>query len=379
MSGIEWTEKTWNPLAGCTKVSDGCKNCYAERMAHRFQHTAKYAGTTENGRWTRQINFDEKALTLPLRTKKPTMFFVNSMSDLFHDNVPDGWVLRIWEVIAKSPQHTFQILTKRPARMLAWMNKWTDVDEKDCEPKLVRGPEETRKAHLSGRGQLFAHYLKTLGAPPPSCAFPTYDWMGGMRWWPDILPNVWLGVSVENQQAADERIPLLLQTPAAVRFLSCEPLLGSVSIERFLLRDRYFMAQCSKCGWIGSSEFSEGNSWDLSEALCPRCHTDIEDAPDDSASVSWVIAGGESGPGARPMHPAWVRLLRDQCQAAGVPFFFKQWGEWAPNNLKSRKVKEHLFQTEPGAPLHAMFKVGKKAAGRLLDGRTWDEMPEVIA
>lgn len=230
-SPIEWTNATWNPVTGCTKISPGCKHCYAERMARRLQAMGQpnYADGF-------RLTLHEHALELPLRWKKPQVIFVNSMSDLFHRSVPVPFIRRAFEVMRRADWHQFQILTKRSERL------------RELDPEIV---------------------------------------------W---APNIWMGVSVEDAGRAF-RIDGLRQTRAAVKFLSLEPLLGPL----------------------------------------PRL---------DLRGIDWVIVGGESGPGARPMDPAWVTDLRDQCLRARVPFFFKQWGG-----------------------------VNKKRAGRLLDGRTWDEMP----
>jgi len=293
---IEWTDATWNPIVGCTRVSEGCMNCYAERFAARFPE--RFGGVsrmTEYGpRWTGKIVLRPEALNLPLRWRKQRRIFVNSMSDLFHENVEFAHIVAIFRVMAIAQHHTFQILTKRPQRMLEVMS-------------------------------LLPEALKTIF---PAEKHPEVNAPG----WP--LPNVWLGVSVENQRAADERIPLLLQTPAAVRFLSCEPLLGPVDLKPYL--EPYIRTKHD-----GSKR---GTVWA-------------------DPGIDWIIVGGESGPGARPMHPDWVRGIRDQCVAAGVPFFFKQWGEWKLSWMAGE---------------YQWMRVGKKAAGRLLDGRTWDELPVVV-
>lgn len=241
-SSIEWTEATWNPVAGCSILSPGCTNCYAMRMARRLEAMGqkKYAGTTRvsggRAKWNGKINIDQNSLDLPLKWKTPKTIFVNSMSDLFHDDVPLSFIKDVFTTMRTARQHTFQILTKRSARL-------ADISED----------------------------------------LP----------WPN---NVWMGVSVESQ-AYISRIDDLRRTRAAVKFLSLEPLLG------------------------------------------PLDHLDLR-------SIDWAIAGGESGPNARPMLPDWVRSIRDQCTAANVAFHFKQWGG-----------------------------VQKKLAGRMLDGRTWDELP----
>jgi protein gp37 len=260
-SAIEWTEATWNPVTGCSKVSPGCAHCYAERLSHRYGWTRQPwtpANEAEN------VVLHPERLAVPLHWRKPRMIFVNSMSDLFHEQVPDEFILQVFSVMAQAEQHTFQVLTKRPERMREWLlthNGWV--------PQGLR---------------------------------PGWD---GAFLMP--LRNVWLGVSVENQHWANVRIPLLLETPAAVRFLSCEPLLGAVDLSHHL---------------AGSGVF-----W--------------------NAPLQWVIVGGESGPKHRPMRVEWAQQLRDQCQAAGIAFFFKQHGGLRP-----------------------------KDGGRLLDDREWNEMPE---
>mgnify|MGYP001490606238 CR=1 FL=1 len=246
-SRIEWTESTWNPVAGCTPVSPGCLNCYAARMALRLQRMGgktgdKYEGTARRARdgrpvFSGRVNLDEEALDLPRTWRLGRKIFVNSMSDLFHEQVPELFIRRVFEVMEACPQHNFQVLTKRPERAL------------ELAPRLP---------------------------------------------WPE---HVWMGTSVESRAYYD-RVRQLSRIPARVRFLSCEPLLGAL----------------------------------------PRLPL---------AKIQWVIVGGESGPGARPMEGSWVLEIKHQCESRGVAFFFKQWGG-----------------------------VNKKATGRELDGRTWDEMPE---
>jgi len=376
---IEWTDATWNPVTGCTRVSSGCDHCYAAAMTHRLAgmgrslkitpqqraQAERYIGlTVENAKGDRHFNgkvrCHEELLDLPLHWKKPRRIFVNSMSDLFHKDVPFGFVLRILCIIANTPRHTYQILTKRPERAMEFVRLWNDLAGEDfANPKLVPGPEKTRQAHPSGRGQLFADMLETMGPPPPGAAYPTFDWMEGMIAWPAFkyFHNVWLGTSCEDEATLDERLPHILRCPAAVRFLSLEPLLGPIDLSSCL------------------------------SASVPQC------------PLHWVIVGGESGPGARPMHPDWVRSIRDQCVAAGVPFFFKQWGHWLPNQ---RPFRDHLHWVHKaqtwvrggtcldltgkvlrngkdfeGAsyPVAIMRPVGKKAAGHLLDGQEWRQYP----
>lgn len=297
-TGIEWTDATWNPVTGCTKVSAGCDHCYAETFAERFRGTEGHY--FENG-FDVQLRPDK--LDLPLRWKRPRRIFVNSMSDLFHDQVPDHYIAGVFAVMARAPQHTFQVLTKRHGRMRSLLN------EHDFAARVC-GPDDVA--------------------------------------WP--LPNVWLGVSTEDQQWADIRIPALLDTPAAVRFISAEPLLGPINLG------------------FNECDHSRRNH---EEVGCWR-------------GLDWVIVGGESGPGARPMHPDWVRSLRGQCADAGVPFLFKQWGEWGPGNHRDPTLDGQVsIPFRPGCPdpypLGWVRRIGKKAAGRELDGRTWDEYPEAVS
>lgn len=360
MSKIEWTEKTWNPIVGCSKVSAGCKNCYAIGMAWRLQHighsAAKYAGTVEktsNGQrnWTGKINIIEKEFVKPFTWKKPSMVFVNSESDLFHESVPFQVVRALFGVMSVCEEHTFQILTKRPQRMLDFF-KWLELMDPDWQDDPAN----------------YAYDLCVEHGIETGCgsAFETEAWP---------LKNVWLGVSVESQQAANERIPLLLQVPAAVRFLSCEPLLSPVNLTHI------------DADGAGHTEYCQIN------ALTGR-HTDMARPCADVNKIDWVIVGGESGHGARPLHPEWVRSLRTQCQKAGTKFFFKQWGMYTDvnnilpvpmedfsKNLKSGKwvgvdntgaIVDHV--SGPNKAI-LMAKVGKDKAGRLLDGREWNEFP----
>jgi protein gp37 len=338
MSKIEWTERTWNFLVGCDKISAGCKNCYAIRMAYRLMHNPKmkekYEGvaTKKAGgdlNWTGKINVDEERLLLPLQVKKPTTWFVNSMSDLFHQDVPFDVIDRCFTIMKSCPQHTFQILTKRADRMLEYFKR--DI------PTIIDN-------------MILTMMIEEIEIPNQICLVQET----GVEGYP--LPNVWLGVSVEDQKAADERIPLLLQVPAAVRWLSCEPLLGKIDLD-----------------YIPRNDFKDDDTF--------------------PEGIDWVVCGGESGPGARPMHPDWARSLRDQCNTAGVPFFFKQWGEWMPVRFadagvaKAKSIgqfykgKNDFWEGENsneetyGEHIINMRKVGKKKAGRLLDGKEWSEYP----
>ena len=315
---IEWTDATWNPTAGCSIVSPGCTNCYAMKVAYRLQHNpdpnvaGKYAGLTTkvNGRpvWTGRVRLWPPTLAMPLKRKRPTAYFVDSQSDLFHETLPDDDIDRVFAVMARCPQHTFQILTKRAARMRDFLG--------DPAARRAAWARHADAATVEARG------------------------------WP--LPNVWLGVSVDDQPRADERIPALLATPAAVRFLSCEPLLGPVDLTRVGNPPRNALARPAGAG----------------------------------ERIDWVIAGGESGPDARPMHPSWPRELRDQCAANDAAFFLKQWGAWAPADAVERPGTTVLVQPDgdrggdPSDPDTArMARAGKKRTGRTMDGRTWDQRP----
>lgn len=345
-TAIEWTDATWNPITGCSVVSPGCTNCYAMRLAGgRLKHTASRAGLTTTSKagpvWNGQVRLNADQLTQPLRWRRPRKIFVCAHGDLFHESVPDSWIDQVFAVMALSPQHTFQVLTKRADRMRAYVS----------DPATP------------GRVIDAALRLKELPA----------DWR-----WP--LPNVWLGVSAEDQARADERIPDLLATPAAVRFLSAEPLLGPIRLHRL----------------PGAHDDDEDVRIDALAGhyiTGPRC----ED-PTPCERLDWVIVGGESGPGARPIHPDWARQIRDDCAAAGVPFFFKQWGGWAPGESitgYSPNFGGHYDDDQnrwaftvysPAAieGLHIdeepdVWSVSKKTAGRTLDGALHDAMPEAAA
>lgn len=330
MSKIEWTNKTWNPIvSGCSIISPGCTNCYAMKMAFRLAEMGveKYKGLTkktEKGNivWNGKvkIDLDDKALFEPLKRKKPTMYFVNSMTDLFHEDVPFEAIDKIMAVIALCPQHTFQVLTKRPERM----------------KEYFKTPYLYKKIRGEVKGIDNDYSFPLIYLP---------------------LPNLWLGVSVENQEQADKRIPFLLETPAKVRFLSCEPLLEYVNLAGFDGKVfRPFLDRISQ----------------YENKLC-------------GTGIDWVIVGGESGKNARLTHPDWVRSIRNQCKEANVSFFFKQWGEYIPligtGDLIMNKTDKIINEfadssllTQRGCFI-GFSKVGKKNAGRLLDGVEYNEMP----
>ena len=284
-TGIAWTDATWNPLRGCSRESEGCRHCYAERVASRFSGPGlPYEGLARDGRWTGKVRFIEEHLADPLRWQKPRRIFVNSMSDLFHPNVPDEWIDRIFAVMAISPRHTFQVLTKRPKRMLRYLSD-RHTEERTARASVFFVPN----AALTAKG---------IEADLQQEA------MVGWAEWP--LPNVWLGVSVEDQRTADERVPLLLQTPAAVRFVSYEPALGPVDFTDIVL------------------ERSAGGETHFDALTCDVPAED--DGPYLGRTLDWIIVGGESGQNARLFDVEWARRTRDACKRAGVAFFYKQGG-----------------------------------------------------
>lgn len=273
---IEWADKVWNPITGCSPISEGCQNCYARRMANRLKGRYGYPKDEPF-----RLTFHPDRLEEPLRWKKPCRIFVCSMGDLFHEKVDWFWFNKILETITRAERHTYLILTKRPER--------------------------------------------------------------AMKWWHESFndpPNIWLGVSVENQRTADERIPILLQIPATKKFVSVEPMLGPVNLE-----DYFYYGKSRYEDTPGGQRY---HIWDQ--------------------TLNWIICGGETGPKARPMHPDWVRSLRDQCQAAGVLFFFKSWGklDWI-HDADKKDIKIY--------PGDCIIKAGQKSS-HLLDHRLWEERPE---
>lgn len=312
-TGIEWTHlpnrkgETWNPVRGCRRVSEGCQNCYAETMAARFCGEGQpYEGlakrTPAGPRWTGEGMVVEHHLDDPLRWTKPRAVFVNSMSDLFFEAFSFETIAAVFGVMAAATDHVFMVLTKRPARMVEFF-EWLDEKAEQCKRVFPNDSADWRR-HQTMHGAA----VSKLGI--------SKDCHHGGPW---PLPNVWLGVSVENQDAADERIPLLLQTPAAVRFLSCEPLLGPVEL-RCVEAPTNSEWACELCAARECSTSIDALS---NEAYC-WCDRPMLDFG--RPSIDWVIAGGESGPGARPSFLGWYESIVEQCQAAGVPVFVKQLG-----------------------------------------------------
>ena len=341
-SKIEWTDATWNPITGCSVVSPGCTNCYAMRLAGtRMKHHPSREGLTEPSKkgpiWNGQVRFNEDWLHQPLKWQRRRLIFVCAHGDLFHENIPDAWIDPVFAVMAKARQHTFQVLTKRADRM---------------------------RDYVAGVSKALGGVQ--LNARERSLRTSMLPWTTSQ--WP--LPNVWLGVSAEDQTRADERIPDLLNTPAAVHWVSAEPLLGPIDLT------------------------SVNPNIDALKGAQPIV---VDGAVEDVTfghSLDWVVAGGESGPNARPMHPDWARGLRDQCEGAGVPFHFKQWGAWAPgeccppmartervahwwnNQWDYGRITPHESETMHSDDEPDVYLVGKKAAGRLLDGEEHNEFPE---
>jgi protein gp37 len=390
---ISWATKSWSPILGCERVSSGCDSCYAIRTVHRLAHNPSpkvgplYVDLTESRDdrldWTGDVRVLHGRLMDPLGWRKPERIFVNSQADLFHKDVPRYFIVRILAVMALAPQHTFLVLTKRHARMKSLMS------------------EESLQAEVRAEQCKMA---ADAGEPEP---LPLL--------WP--LRNLHLGVSVEDQHWADIRIPALLATPAAVRWISAEPLLGALDVRKYLhcpdceYTDSGWFAYpceahgCEKCGHsahAGGDGEGCGHP-DPNTGWC-ECHHATEIVP--AGGLDGLVVGGESGPNARPMHPGWVRWLREQCDWFGVPFHLKQWGEWAPAPWKGEDGATHAFtggrymkddvevehfmkighspisserndETPDGA--QGMRRVGKKAAGRELDGQTYDEYPGVAA
>ncbi len=273
-TSIEWTDATWSPVTGCTKVSAGCKHCYAEGVAERFWGERKFT----------DVRCHPERLEAPLHWRKPRRVFVNSMSDLFHEDVQAEFIGRVFAVMALCPQHTFQILTKRPQRMA------------DLFADGIVGP-------VRGWAEQIAwERTRDAGSNLPANQFRLS--------WP--LPNVWLGVSAEDQATADERIPLLLETPAAVRFVSCEPLLGPIDVTVLQRSDGW---QVDSLRGIYSHSCDEGFDH-------PAAYEEVPGGP----HLDWLIVGGESGPNARPCDVAWIRSIVEQCGEAGLACFVKQLG-----------------------------------------------------
>lgn len=310
-SKIEWTDATWNPVRGCSRVSEGCRNCYAERQSARFEKG--YAnGFVRDGKWTGRVELVEDKLLQPLLWRLPRRVFVNSMSDLFHERLSDDAIDRVFAVMALAPHHTFQVLTKRPARMRDYFQA-VDVQERIAiaavrESKALRGTRADQLAlDAIASAVLWGNSIGSRFEPR------------GFRTWP--LPNVWLGISVEDQQTADERVPMLIQSPAAVRFVSCEPMLEAIDFSRAGAVWPLHRPWTSAHRTYGEARAAGALGTYQRQALVAAGRT----------FVDWIIVGGESGPSARPCNLEWIRDVVVQCEAARVPCFVKQVGSdpWA--------------------------------------------------
>lgn len=343
---IEWADSTMNPWMGCTKVSAACDHCYAERLGHRFGvQWGNHPRQRTVAPWDAARSWNRTADKFERLHGRPRYVFCASMADVFDNQVPDEWRRELWELIAETPRLIWLLLTKRPQN------------------------------------------IETM--------LPA-DWGDGWR-------HVWLGTTVENQAEADRRIPHLLAVPAAKRFLSCEPLLGPVDLVPWLP----IGYECSaSCGWRGHEpadtrcyacgHYVDGGFPDECPdcghaemiPVCPSCNSDTVTQHPDTVCIDWVIAGGESGREARPSHPDWFRSLRDQCAGAGVPFLFKQWGEWSPQPDRLRpetlmtficpdgEILTHPMDRLEEKDVEMMWRLGKVSAGRLLDGIQHDERPQ---
>ncbi|KRB33388.1 phage Gp37/Gp68 family protein [Acidovorax sp. Root70] len=321
---IEWTDHTFNPWIGCTKVGPGCDHCYAENLMDKRMGVAVWGPgnervRTKSANWKMPLRWNAQADAFMAQHGRRQRVFCASLADVFDNAVDPQWRADLFELIAATPNLDWLLLTKRIGNVGNMLPVPFDFDK---------------------------HY-----------------------------PNVWIGATIVNQAEADRDIPKLLQVPARVRFLSMEPLLGPVDLT--------------------SIDVFGGDAVIYPLKGTTNCVNDEGEPADDVPALDWVIVGGESGPGARPMHPDWARSLRDQCEAAGVPFLFKQWGEWAsvgtsPVHPESTRIPGNLcsvtldgvtadhyvaISTDGGRTRNEIRRVGKKAAGRLLDGRTWDGFP----
>jgi protein gp37 len=332
MTLIPYVDEVLPVTTGCTKCSPGCDNCYAARLAAtRLKHLPQYEGLAEKSHlidgdpfgdgydWSGEIRVNPEQLEKPLHWKQPKKIFVCHTSDLFHKDVPGVFINQVWNMMFNNPRHTYLILTKRPELLL----QWTEIKAQHCH-------------------------------------WPIEDI------WPDWF---WLGTTVCNQEEAERNIPVLLQIPAAVRWVSIEPMLGPIDIVPYM---GYRTYRCG-CRWHRTE-----NEWlHLSgdDALCLNCGELCEVHP----GIDWVVLGGESGTNARPMHPDWARWVRDDCKSAGVPFYFKQWGSYVTEDqspkdivLPSKSWFPDGWEIKKG---NDVYKVGAKAAGSELDGETWKQMP----
>lgn len=346
---IEYCDATWNAIKGCSHISAGCENCWAERMAVRFSKPGEaFEHLTIDGQWAGRSKLYKKDLYKPIHWRRPRRIAVCFMGDLFYEDVSFKSIAKVFAVMAYAKQHTFMVLTKRPGRMLEFL-EW--AGSRVC-------PVLSLYDYIEDDVD-----IETENVTP----------------WP--IPNVWLGVSVENQLEAKYRIPALLRCPAVLRYVSLEPLLGSVNLRHL------------------DADAAGDKEWCQVDALTGH-QTDMgRPCPDIPAKLDWVICGGESGEGARPMHPTWAQSIRDQCEATNTPLFFKQWGAWiadsqykhiveargfygsdiAKAHFQSLDVNGQTSNFDPGPKYfndsQCMYLLGKQKTGRVLDGKTYDQIP----
>lgn len=422
-SKISWTDTTWNPITGCSRISAGCANCYAERMAKRLAGRCGYPADDPF-----RVTLHKDKLLEPLGWKKPRIVFVCSMGDLFHEDVPDKIIRQIWDVAWKCPQHIFLVLTKRPERMKKFVNEWAYKEERmpirhrdimslddlyyhnTCgwaiDGKINNGYCCAHPKNDDRGGNKYAPCCEwlcpiavELDEEDPECNLPSNDPNycepnnEEMRLWERprhaYVDNIWLGVTAENQGEAQWRIPILLEIPAAKHFVSCEPMLGPINLHNLIFENEVMIDA------LGGT------------------HGVLRPHGGKNAKLDWVIVGGETGPKARPMHPDWARSLRDQCVEVGTPFHFKSWGEYG-TTYQDITTGEPSFRMFPDFetwvrkadtwvnggtcldrsgkvlrnggdfrqaeyPVAILQKIGTRESGRILDGVEWDQFPEVDA
>lgn len=395
---IEWADHTFNPWIGCTKVGPGCDNCYASAWDRRFavsghaMHWGPGQARSRTKTWGDPVRWNKQHEAFFAEHGRRQRVFCASLADVFDNKVPTEWLSDLFELIRRTPNLDWLLLTKRIGN---WESRMQAVHD-----------------HLSAR--------RPPTPKPRSVSDEESDAMNWVDAWirndVDPIPaNVWLGATIVNQEEADRDIPKLIEVPAAKRFLSMEPLLGAVDIRKWL--DPWTCADCEfhgseyDCGPDGCTKCGESDAFPSSEVLCKSCGADDQAAKpscpncgghrsferdygfkfdSERSLIDWVIVGGESGPNARPMHPDWARSLRDQCQEAGVPFLFKQWGEFLPAGANEADPAvldvpdSRLFWSDgekwdrfdgQRAGVDLVARVGKKAAGRLLDGQEWNGVP----
>lgn len=331
-SKIAWCDATWQVMAGCTKVSPGCKNCYSEKLlSTRLKHLPWAGDVTSGGKWNGQVVLRAEKLDEPGRWRRARRIFVADRGDLFHPEVPFEYIAAVFGVMAAAKQHTFLVLTKRPERMLEWFHWVASLGMLTCTRRNGEDPRDPRWAHYA-------------------CVELAHKYMAGNQRKPEYdhrtpwpLSNVWLGVTCEDQDRANERIPILLKCPAAVRWVSAEPLLGPINFDP---------PRCDFCLNESDSVTPDGMPW------CSECETEcshghwldfIAGDRDANEGITWVVAGGESGPNARDCEEAWIRSIRDQCDDAGTACFVKQMGSRSVRRYSGGVGEVIRYRDRPGA------------------------------